>query len=143
MWCPHASDDRYTIPHAQAFLTDILEDDDFLNKRRKLLRQRAGLTSKDKKLVLASILGPAFPGMTYCVRVFAVWIVWTHACRFSVPCGKGIQSTYPKSSTYLCAHACSCRVDLLRRQSSSSSSLTRIMLDRERPASNHATTLLP
>lgn len=37
----------------QVFLHDILDDTDenFLDKRRKLLRQRAGLTDKDSKKV--------------------------------------------------------------------------------------------
>ena len=41
---------------AQAFLVDVLDDESFLYQRRKLLRQRAGLTSKDKNVVLASAL---------------------------------------------------------------------------------------
>ena len=39
------------LKFAQAFLSDILEDDDFLEKRRKLLRLRRGLTDKDRKKV--------------------------------------------------------------------------------------------
>lgn len=35
----------------QIFLTDILEEGDFLSERRKLLRHRAGLTDKDRKKV--------------------------------------------------------------------------------------------
>ena len=35
----------------QAFLLDVLEDNNFLEKRRHLLRQRAGLSEKDKKKV--------------------------------------------------------------------------------------------
>lgn len=33
---------------------DFLEDDDWLNARRKLLRQRAGLSPKDTKKAFAS-----------------------------------------------------------------------------------------
>ena len=33
---------------------DILEEDDFLNSRRKLLRQRAGLTDQDKRKAIFS-----------------------------------------------------------------------------------------
>ena len=39
--------------YTQAFLVDILEDNDFLARRRKLLRQRAGLSAKDIKQALA------------------------------------------------------------------------------------------
>ena len=35
----------------QAFLLDVLEEDNFLEKRRKLLRQRAGLSDNDRKKV--------------------------------------------------------------------------------------------
>lgn len=38
----------------QAFLVDMLEDEDYLNDRRKLLRQRAGLSAKDTKVAFAS-----------------------------------------------------------------------------------------
>ena len=34
---------------AQAFLVDILEEKDYLNNRRKMLRQRAGLSDRDTK----------------------------------------------------------------------------------------------
>lgn len=40
----------------QAFLVDILETDSFLEKRRKLLRQRAGIPQNDRKTVQTSAM---------------------------------------------------------------------------------------
>lgn len=37
------------MDHDQAFIIDILEENDFMDQRRKLLRQRAGLTDADRK----------------------------------------------------------------------------------------------
>eukprot|EP00435_Cladocopium_sp_Y103_P029727 s2483_g7.t1 len=41
----------YRVEEVKAFLLDIIEDDTFLEERRKLLRQRAGLSDKDKRKV--------------------------------------------------------------------------------------------
>lgn len=40
----------------QAFLVDFVDDDRFMSSRRKLLRQRAGLTNKDTHKVSTSDL---------------------------------------------------------------------------------------
>lgn len=39
---------------AEAFFSDILEEDDFLDKRRKILRHRAGLDDSSKRKVPSS-----------------------------------------------------------------------------------------
>lgn len=55
LWLMHLLDSHCPLYCVyQAFLMDLLEDDDFLDKRRKLLRQRAGLSSKQTKEAFAS-----------------------------------------------------------------------------------------
>ena len=41
------------LPCMQSFLVDFVERDDWLDERRRLLRQRAGLTNADTAKVIA------------------------------------------------------------------------------------------